>query len=70
MLRTNTCKDRGRKKKAFIFSKFMFFENLSAHNGVSVRMPKASSFQKNAREDRITLLRDLYFHGKLLHLQK
>lgn len=59
MLRTNTCKDRDRKKKAFIFSKFMCFKNLSAHNVISARMPKVPSFQKNASEDRIPLLKNL-----------
>lgn len=70
MLRTNTCKDGGRKKKAFIFSKFMCFENLTAHNVISVRMPEVHYFQKNPSEGRITLLKDLYFHGNFLQLQK
>lgn len=70
ILRTNTCKDRGGKIKGFIFSKFMCFENLSVHKVVSARMPKVSSFQKNANEDRIALLQNLYFHGKFLQLQK
>lgn len=48
----------------------MCFDKISAHKVVSARMPKVSSFKKNASEDRITLLKNLYFHGKFLQLQK
>jgi len=66
MLRTNTCKERRRKKNQC----FCLFKILVLCNVISARMLKVSSFQKKASKGRITLLKNLYFHGKFLQLQK